>query len=48
MSDHDKTQNILELDCGVPPSEVTRLPPLRGAARFYHSAAPSGDIKVGW
>ena len=27
---------------GVPPSEVTRLPPLWGAARFYYSAAPSG------
>lgn len=33
---------------GVPPSEVTRLPPLRGAARFYYSAAPSGFRKVGW
>lgn len=38
---------LAEIMSGVPPSEVTRLPPLRGAARFYYSAAPSGLLEVG-
>ena len=33
---------VIRKQFGVPPSEVTRLPPLWGAARFYYSAAPSG------
>jgi len=28
--------------------EVTRFQPLRGIARFYYSAAPTGFLEAGW